>query len=93
MKCEFWATGNFVVLDGKSGNYRDDSPHFSNLQDAVDYIEENWIEGDGCDADIVSGDTGEILLHFEDETDYDDWSDDVDESFYNPYMGCDDFDL
>ena len=29
----------------------------------------------------------------EEEEDTDDWNDDVDETFYNPYMGCDDYDL
>jgi len=31
-------------------------------------------------------------LELEDETD-DDYEDDVDETFYNPYMGCDDYEF
>ena len=30
--------------------------------------------------------------YYFDEVEYDDWDDDVDETFYDPYMGCDFYD-
>lgn len=50
-------------------------------------------------AHIIDAETGEIYascyydFDSEEDDDYPDWDDDVDETFYNPYMGCDDFEV
>lgn len=91
MKVELWQGGHFTVCNGADGKNYDG---FVELGQALEWVEEHWVEGDGCDVDIIDSDTGEILVHCTDDEDpYDEWDDDVDELFYNPYMGCDDFDL
>ena len=88
MKCEFWMTGDFGVFNF----VEQEIVRFTKMDDAVDFIQENWIEGDGQTADVVDMTTGEILLHFEDEDEPVEWDDDYDETGYNPYMGCYDWD-
>lgn len=90
MKIEFWMTGKFAVSANDMG---ETMPIFSELEKAVDYVQESWVEGDEMVVDIIDMTTGEILLHFEDEEEnhYDD-EPDYDECGYNPYMGCYDFD-
>lgn len=65
---------------------------FTELADAIEYAERDWVARDGADGCIFDSDTGEVLvLISKDEEDYDneDYIDDVDETFYDPYMGCD----
>lgn len=88
MKCEFWMTGDFGVFNF----VEQEIARFTKMDDAVDFIQENWVEGDGQTADVVDMTTGEILLHFEDEGEPVEWDDDYDETGYNPYMGCYDWD-
>lgn len=58
--------------------------HDGMVAGAVEMIEEfNLDSVDVCDAR-----TGELLLTVYDEIE-DEFDDSVDESFYNPYMGCD----
>lgn len=91
MKCEFWMTGRFTVSFPTWGEIYEG---YTRLEDAVNRVSECWDEGSGMTADIVDAETGEVLLHFEDEErDPDDWDEDPwDEMGYNPYTGGYDWD-
>lgn len=88
MKCEFWMSGEFMVC-----NQGEDVTTFKVLDEAVDYVQENWVEGNGDEVDIIDATTGEILLHFTDDVDYQDDEPDFDlELGFNPYIGDYDWD-
>ncbi len=90
MRVELWYGGHFTVCNGADGkNYGG----FVELQQALEWVEENWVEGDGCDVDIIDDETGEVLVHCTDDNIEDEYpDDDYDECGYNPYMGCYDWD-
>lgn len=87
MKVTFYATGNYDVY--WNGEF---VAKFVSLDDATNYVEDRWCEGDHDTATICSGETGEVLMEFEDDFDEDDYEPDYDECGFNPYMGCYDFD-
>ena len=91
MKIEFWMTGDLGVYIPEV----EEPIRYRSLAEAIDFIQENWIEGDGQTADVVDLTTGEILVHFEDSYDEpeEEEIDDCDfEMGYNAYMGCFDWD-
>ena len=88
MKCEFWMSGEFMVC-----NQGEDVATFKVLDEAVDYVQENWVEGNGDEVDVIDATTGEILLHFTDDVDFQDDEPDFDlELGFNPYIGDYDWD-
>lgn len=88
MKCEFWMTGTFGVCDHEEDVYH----VFSHMEDAVDFVQEIWVDGCGFEIDVIDMTTGEILLHFEDD-DPNPEPDDCDfEMGFNPYLGTFDWD-
>lgn len=88
MKCEFRMSGEFMVC-----NQGEDVATFKVLDEAVDYVQENWVEGNGDEVDVIDATTGEILLHFTDDVDFQDDEPDFDlELGFNPYIGDYDWD-
>lgn len=88
MKCEFWMSGEFMVC-----NQGKDVATFKVLDEAVDYVQENWVEGNGDEVDVIDATTGEILLHFTDDVNFQDDEPDFDlELGFNPYIGDYDWD-
>lgn len=95
MKVTFYATGNYDVY--WNGRF---AANFVAMEDAVNYIDGRWNEGNNDTATICSGETGEVFMEFkDDEVDeyypddyYEDYEPDYDECGFNPYMGCYDFD-
>lgn len=88
MKCEFWMSGEFMVC-----NQSEDVATFKVLDEAVDYVQESWVEGNGDEVDVIDATTGEILLHFTDDVDFQDDEPDFDlELGFNPYIGDYDWD-
>lgn len=39
----------------------------SSVQQARDFVRENWVEGEGMYVEIINHDTGKILCYFEDD--------------------------
>lgn len=99
MKVEFTnPTNRYTILFFDHDNEWYDENTYEDINDALAVIEHEIDDRlQALGAHILNPDTGEIYAscYYEDDDDddYPDWDDDVDETFYNPYMGCDDWDF
>lgn len=87
MKVTFYRTGYFyVTFNGH------DEKMFKSLDEAINYISDNFTEGNTEIWKIIDLDTDEVIMTFEDEEIFSSLKDDIDETDFNPYTGCYDFD-
>lgn len=87
MKITFHRTGYFyVTFNGYEKRM------FKSLDEAVNYISDNFVEGNTETWEIIDLDTDKVIMTFEDEEESFNLEDDVDEIGFNPYIGDYDFD-
>lgn len=84
MKITFHRTGYFYVT---FNGY--EKKMFKSLDEAVNYISDNFTEGNTETWEIIDLDTDEVIMTFEDEdpSEDNDWGYNEDMGF-DPYMGC-----
>ena len=84
MKITFHRTGYFYVFFNSC-----EKKMFKSLDEAVNYISDNFTEGNTETWEIIDLDTDEVIMTFEDEdpSEDNDWGYNEDMGF-DPYLGC-----
>lgn len=91
LKVEYHSVSDYI-LSGHTEDYRIERPVYYVNHDGIIAAAVEMIEKFNLDSvDVCGKYTGELLLTVYNEIE-DEFDDDVDESFYNPYMGCDCYD-
>jgi len=85
-----------VMYWNDNGSEWEDAFPYSTIDEALAAAEneiDNRCQANG--AHIIDADTGEIYItcYYDENEDYPDYNDDVDESNYDPYAGCDMYDF